>query len=84
MKTLQGLYLTQTFQCNTIKVNIEAIHEYGRLGNEALFVPQEMLTILPSTLVFILQNIRSLRRHAFDIVSDLHLTKTHILFLPET
>ena len=49
MKSLQGIYLTQTFQCNTIKVNIEAIHEYGRLGNEALFVPQEMLTILPST-----------------------------------
>lgn len=41
-----------------------------------LFIQQEILTILTSTLVFTLLNIRSLRRHIVDIASDLHLIES--------
>ena len=77
IKSLQWLYLTGTFQWNSIKANIEATHEYEVCSTKwGLFIQQEILTILASTLVFILLNIRSLRRHIVDIASDLHLIES--------
>ena len=73
IKSLQWLYLTGTFQWNSIK----ATHEYEVCSTKwGLFIQQEILTILRSTLVFTLLNIRSLRRHIVDIASDLHLIES--------
>ena len=49
-----------------------------------MFVPQKVLSLSPSILVFTLLNTRSLRRHAVDIASDLRLIESDILFLTET
>ena len=75
-KSLEGLFLTGSFQWDAIKANIETTIEHERLNNETLQnVPQTKSTTSPRTLTFTLINTRSLRKHAIDITSDSRLTE---------
>ena len=81
---IQGLFLTGSFKQDAIKANESATQEYGRLHNEALFIPPLMRSPLPTTLQVALLNTRSLNKHAADIASDWRLMNNDILFLTET
>ena len=80
---IEGLFLTGSFKPYAVKANESATQEYGRLHNEASFIPPMVRSPLPTTLSVALHNTRSFKKHAADVVSDWRLMNNNILFLTE-
>ena len=82
--TLNGLYLTGTFNENAFKADLKAFEEYERLRSDCILANVPNISSSEDSVTLTLLNTRSLKKHAIDIKCDSHLMETDILCLTET
>ena len=68
---LKGLYLIGNYTSNAIKTNKDVSKEYVLLRKDFLFIPDLRVTCKKTDLLITWLNIRSLWKHAIDILGDL-------------
>ena len=69
---------------SSIRVNTSALEEYERLRQNSIFDTIEKVAISEDTTTLLLVNVRSLLKHALNIVSDNRLINNDILCFTET
>ena len=84
VKSMDGLFLTGSYNRTAVKVSANASKEYERLHKELPFEPLQTSITTPSNFVFVLLNCRSLRRHAIDLANDSELANCDVAFFTET
>ena len=64
------LFCKGELNISSIRVNNSALEEYKRLGQKSIFGTIEKVVILEDTTTLLFLNVRSLLKHAHDIVSN--------------
>ncbi|XP_066925556.1 uncharacterized protein [Clytia hemisphaerica] len=82
--TLQGLYLVGTLRPNIIKCDEKATDEYNQMRTNLCLDTNPNLEKGESDYIMSLINVRSLHKHAADVVSDKILTGSSIICMTET
>ena len=79
LKNLENLFLIGTYIARAIKENVAAKLEYERMRNNQIkFLPKLMISDFSLTITFL--NIRSIKTHMLDVLSDQHLSQIQIFF----
>ena len=82
--SLDGLFIKGNVDRKAIIVNANAAAEYKRLKMESMLTISNYLPSDTNSITFILSNVRSLKKHAKDILNDPVLLSSDVLFLTET
>jgi len=81
---IDGLYLIGDYNKSAIRVNVDAGHEYERLRNSNCIKHTQNETTSSDQLKISLLNIRSIRKHAIDLVENSFIMDSDFLGLTET
>lgn len=78
------LFLTGHFNSRAVKANEYAHKEYCRLRKDSMFEPGSTAVSEEGSLTILLLNVRSLKKHAIDIMHDSRIKYFDVLCLTET
>ena len=83
IKNLEDLFLIGTYTARAIKENVAAKLGYEQMSNNQIkFLPKLMISDFSLTITLL--NIRSIKAHMLDVLSDQHLIGSDFLCLTET
>ena len=84
VRSFERLFCIGQFKKSAIKVNKDALEEYERLKSNSIFDSVQNIDISNDTLSLFLLNVRSLKKHARDLKSDIRIMNNDIVCLTET
>ena len=84
MKKYDKLFFIRKYKRSSIKVNVDAVYEYGRLKDYCLFSTIDRNAVSDDTLTIFILNLRSGAKYLNDIVHDCRCLKNDAIRFAES